>query len=397
MKLAKWPVHVLVGVVVPAHLLMAATGGDGPDDPCPRKAQRSFDLGEVVVVKDGKPPCRLVFRETGLRLVAVSDGSRPDPGRTVLRDSKGLFYSANARGFGSVISVWDEKGGYLRSFGGGGEGPGEFSENGIVNLFLDGRDNLHVRDGGLSWSVFSPRQEFLRRVSAVLMGGSMGRTVILREGTALTSGRGDHDGANYFHLVDSAGTLRRSFGPVEDAVSRSGRSGRSLRRRIAYGGGDTFWAGPTSGGAHAYLLEEWGIDGRLRRAFRRDAPWYEWRGEERTSASVVQLHVFETDLLFVAVYLPSGAMAEAYAEARKQGRLRPTTEERLALAEVVLEVIDVRSGELLASERHKAAKVREEVPQAFFGGGRLGYTYKEEGAEGGLPSVEIVALELAAR
>ena len=93
---------------------------------CARKAERSVPVGSVTDIADGEPPCRIEFRATGIRLEAVADGSRPDPGRTVLVHSDGRFISANAVGWDGVISVWDSRGEHLRSFGRVGEGPGEF-------------------------------------------------------------------------------------------------------------------------------------------------------------------------------------------------------------------------------------------------------------------------------
>ena len=73
-----------------AFALLCLAGGCGGDpEPgsdtagdldCARKPARTFEKSAVIDV-DGDPPCRLVFRKTGVRLTAVADGSRPDPGR----------------------------------------------------------------------------------------------------------------------------------------------------------------------------------------------------------------------------------------------------------------------------------------------------------------------------
>ena len=263
----------------------------------------------------------------------------------VLRDSKGRFYSANARGWDAVISVWNPRGEYVTSFGGPGEGPGELSARGGLSLFIDDADRLHVRDGSPAWSVFSPEHEFLRRVPAQVMGGFRRTTVILDNGMALTSNDGYmSDRTRYFRLADSAGALRRTLGPVEDQMSRSGVS---LERALAYGGGDTFWVGPALSDTRGYLLEEWGIDGVLRRAFRRDVSWFEWRDESRR-VGVSQLHIDESGLLYVLVFRPT----KEYAEAMKRTE-RLSREERSALSEAVIEMIDTRTGELLASEAYR--------------------------------------------
>ena len=308
----------------------------------------------------------------------------------VVRDSKGRFYSANASGWGGVISVWSARGEYVTSVGRAGEGPGELSDLGGLNIFIDGQDRLHVRDGSLAWSVFSPQHEFLRRVPSRAMGGFQRTTVILDNGMALTSNDGYADRTWYFHVVDSAGTLNRTFEPVGDALSRSRIS---LWRTLAYAGGDTFWAGPALGDPRGYLLEEWGIDGQLRRAFRRDASWFDPRDEEMRVA-VEHLHIDDSGLLYVIVIRATAEFAEAMNRARRQGQ-RLTREERSALTEAVVEMIDTRTGKVLASEVYPVSEAREVIPTQLFRGLKQGAVYRE--GTDGLPFVDIVSVELQAR
>lgn len=366
--------------------------------PCPRQPQRAFQAGSVIEIKDRRPPCQIEFRETGIRLEAVADGSRPDPGQTLLVDSNGRFISANAPGWGAVISLWDSRGTYLSSFGREGEGPGELSGRGALSLFMDGRDNLHVRHGFSGWSVFSPRQEFVGSLPRNKVGGGTWTTVILDDGSVLDSeGRGP-DSEHFFRMTDSTGSVTRTFGPVVD-----GSSGRGPRR-ISHAGGDTFWAGPGEDGADAYVLEEWGVDGTLRRTLRRDVSWYRWRGNRDVSPQVVQLQITHSGLLYVLVFRPTEEYVEEYEKARRGERhgigVDPADmeeeEERMdALMELVIEVIDTRSGELLASDVYGASEARGIVPWGLFRGSLRGYRYRE--GVGGLPFVEIVRVELVAR
>ena len=383
----------LVAALVFSLPPVLATGGEEGahrHSPCPRKAPRDFARGTVTKIEDEKPPCRLIFRETGVRLEAVTDGSRPDPGRNAVVDSDGRFYSTNAPGFRSVISVWDPGGEYVTSFGGVGEGPGEFSSNGALMLFTDGENNLHVRDGGPSWSVFSPDHEFIRRVPATVMGGySPKKTIILDAGMALTSNDGRRsDTTAYFFLVDSAGALHRTLGPVKGAPARSRHA---FERYLAYGGGDTFWASALDEDPDGYVLEEWGADGALRRALRRNVSWYAWRGERLSSTGVVLLHIGENGLLFVAAWRPS----EEYIQAVKKDR--PPTAREESTVEIVFEMIDTRSGELLASEAYRLKRARELLSAPLRGDRRAMRAYRYQEGEDGLPFVDILALELVAR
>ena len=309
----------------------------------------------------------------------------------VVRDSKGRFYSANARGWGGVISVWNARGEYVTSVGRAGEGPGELTDRGRLSIFIDGDDRLHVRDGGFNWSVFSPEHEFLGRVPAQVMVGLQRTTVILDNGMALTSTDGYmSDRSRYFHLVRSAGDLFRTFGPVEEKVSRSDVS---LVRTLGYGGGDTFWVGPALGDPRGYLIEEWGIDGTLRRAFRRDVSWFDPRDEDRRVA-VESLHIDDSGLLYVVVARATEEYAEVMKRARSQGR-RVSREERSELTEAVVEMIDTRTGELLASEVYPYSIARASIPPQLFRDVKQGAVYKE--GPDGLPFVDIVSVELEAR
>ena len=388
--------HLTATLVCCTGLAVATPGHGWQSRPssCPRAPEQSVPVGSVTGIQDRAPPCRIEFRETGIRLEATADGSRPDPGMTVVVDSNGRFFTSDAPGWRAIISVWDSRGAYLSHFGGEGEGPGELSARGGVRLFIDNRDNLHVRDGSYGWSVFSPEQEFLRRVASNMMGGLPWRTVILDDGSALASDGLVSEG-HYFRVTDSAGALARTFGPVGD------RSSGSRGRPISHAGGDTFWAGPGQLGSDAYVMEEWGIDGTLRRALRRDVSWYQWDGAEEHAPRVTQIHITRGGLLYAVVWRPTDEYVRERARVARSGgavdfRELEEQEERMdELTELVLEVIDTRSGRLLASDTYRTSDLREILPWGLFRGSLQGYRYKEN--EGGLPFVEIVTLELVAR
>lgn len=388
--------------------LAAPARSDQPRQvPCQRPEPRAFAPGEVVEIPDLGAPCRLEVRDTGVQLLALVDGSRPDPGIQVRRDGRGRFYSAGAFGFGNVITLWDDTGRFLKSLGREGDGPGEFSDRGMITIFVDHEDRLHVRDGGFRWSVFSPEQEFLRSVS-VPLASFQGGTAVLDIGLALTRSR---DGENYFQIVDSAGATHRAFG----AIPRNLRPTRvDMERDISYVGGDSFWAGPIAGSPDGYQLEEWGIDGELRRVFRRTVDWFPSRDPTRLAEGdppptrVTLLHVDDSGLLYVYGLGPTGHWRSPAALGRA-----PTEEEMDRMAHLFLEVIDTKSGRLLASERNLArTQFLARFPHQFFRGSNEGYRYKqgdtygfswsprdprEDDPEDLLPSVEIVSVELVAR
>lgn len=258
---------------------------------------------------------------------------------------------------------------------------------GMLNLFVDGRDNVHVMDGAFIWSVFSPEHAFLRSTNSYAVTGFGVNTAILDDGSVLTS-ESARARSHYFRVVDTAGAVQRTF----EAVEGSGIDWEL--RAISYAGGDTFWAAPPYVGGDAYVLEEWGTDGTLRRAIQRDAPWFRWSEYGEISPAVAGLHITHDGLLYVMVRRPTAEYRREFRRAQRRGEQVPR-EARDGLTEVLFEVIDIRSGELLASELHPASLAREFVPRYLFRGSLMGYRHKE--GEGGLPFVEIVSVKLLPR
>ena len=106
------------------------------------------------------------------------------------------------------------------------------------------------------------------------------------------------------------------------------------------------------------------------------------------------MHFARNGLLYVLAWRPTDEYLKEYERTRTRGEhmLADRPEALAELAEYVVEVIDTRSGELLASEVYPQPQLNEVVPRYLFGGSLVGYRYKE--GEDGLPFVEIVTLEL---
>ena len=389
-----------IAFIAPLFVLAIASRGvtaQTQHEPCPRSAPRSFPVGSVTVVAEREAPCRVVFRPTGVRLESVVDGSRPDPGNRVVRDGRGRHYSANARGFLTNISVWGPGGDFLTRIGGTGEGPGEFPGTGsILAIYVDGHDQLHVWAPG-SWSVFSAEQEFLRRfqVPNPKLLNREPLSAVLDDGTVLTGSGRDSDGKNHFRVVQPDGTLLRSFGPVDPEIDWD--EYQPPEKLISYGGGDSFWAAanrPLTDDWEGWVAEEWTLDGELRWVIRRRIPGYEmFEANGNVSGATPFLHADDhAGLLFVA-----------FAELTRQGRERAkdpariTPEERRdGLFTVRIEMLDLRSGALLASDVYPVDEELQTImPWGTFRGAMEGYVYRE--TEAGLPVVEIVAMELVAK
>ena len=374
-------------------------GGDGglpqARAECSRGSPGAFPGGGVIELEDVVPPCEVQFRKTGVRLMPTEDGSRPDPGFIVAMDGRGRFYSTDARGWAGVVAVWDERGDYLTSFGREGEGPGEF--RGRMGLYVDRDDRLYVNDGQ-DWSIFSPEHDFLGRASLPGFWESWDQKymVVLDDGMILSGGFGG--GGHHFRVGDPReGRSLRTFGPLErDASAYPGEPNRS----VAYAGGTTFWAGPADGDPNGYVLEERTLDGELRRAIRRRAPWYEAGGSHETAPRTT-VHLDDGGLLYVRIDIVSEEAHEAIMDYMEERAATGVDDEELAEVvfeetEIVVEIIDTRSGRLLASDhRQTAAALRAGIPLGLFHASMLGYS-PVLGDEG-LRFVEIVEVSLAAK
>ncbi len=392
--------HWVFAVVVMCAVPVSITAQHRKTAPCPRGPVRVYEDVRAVT---NESACRIVFRPTGVRLTAVGDGSRPDPGRLVVKDGRGRYYSANADGWGPVVSVWGADGKYLSSFGETGDGPGEFTGGSNLLLLVDSGDSLHVVDLS-NWSVFSPDHRYVRRAPSRLIGRDRQTTVILYNGKVLAGEGYGSPGEHYFRVVDQKGSLARAFGTAQEGTG-GGHYGHD--RSIAYlAGHRTFWAGPSWEGSNAYVLEEWEVEGAgstdgpsITRSIHRQAPWFKWMGDKYSSPMVRSLHVTEDGLLYVQLWRPTSKYVEAIKRfkdrAEHGGGWTAAMEEMDELAEsltnIIVEVIDVNAGELLASATYPMGEAMQGdplLPQGFFRNELTGYVYHV--GEDGLPYVEII-------
>lgn len=378
------------------HAQISTPGGQ-----CHRPGDAAFRPGAVIEVRDvPSASCVIVLRETNILLRADPTGARPDPGPTVVRDGRGRYYTTNASGFPATINLWNEEGQYVSTFGRPGDGPGEFTARGDLNIHVDVHDRVHVRDGAPNWSVFSPDQEFLWRTSAALMGGNRGATAVLDDGTVLTSQYLPSHQAHYFRVVDSTGVVQRAIAPIDPQLV----SMPYIERPIAYASGATFWAGPPTVdgyGPDGYLLQEWTVSGELVRSIRRNAPWFpvSWPRPARQSeggsmprppTQVAALHVDDTGLLLVFIPGPS----EQWRSMTYREFSQLEEEERNAMFQVVVDVIDTRAGVLLASQRYSGAEARETL-EGLIPNSRFAAAYRI--GNDLLPTIQILEYDLVSR
>ena len=415
----------LVGLSLAACAEGAAPPAGSEASPCPSSGEYSY---ERVAIQDvtNEAACRLVFRSTGVRLTGVADGSRPDPGRVVVKDGRGRYYSTAADGWESRISVWSGDGAYLTSFGRAGEGPGEFMTGESLALFVGAGDSLHVLDSS-DWIVFSPEHEFVRQFPARQVGSAdalwENETFLLYyDGRIVASSPHPSTSAAYFRIVNPDGSLDGTFGTLEEGTGTAGHYGHD--RSMAYFTGNKyFWAAPSLEGAGEYVLEEWDVVGaegipeearrpEMIRSLRRHQPWFAWTGDRNSSPVVRSLHAAVDGsrfLLVVQVWRPTQEYAEAMARYERimreggGGEWTPELDQEMSalaaeLTHAVIEVIDVGSARLLASDAYPVGEVMQGnplLPQRFFRDELTGYVYRV--GEDGLPEVEIVEGVLVAK
>ena len=220
-------------------------------------------------------------------------------------------------------------------------------------------------------------------------------TVFLDNGELLTSDPYQSDRRNFFRVLNADGALDRSFGPVNEEMARDPEW--PLGRMIAYTGGDSFWATPALDGDEEYVIEEWGTNGEWRRALRGRAPWWVWGSDGMPvgGIGVLQFNIDDDeDLLYIIYQRLTAEGLRIMKQAMRADEPFPR-DKRYTETEAVIQMIDLRSGELLASEVHRVSEAMTFMPRALFPGKMMGFIPREGPA--GLPFVEIVAVELEAK
>ena len=298
-------------------------GGCGAEQEDPDGVQR-------VVLDQVEYPCELVFEPTGVVVESDSAGAYPDPMPGLSRSRDGRLYAYTRLG-GEIVRFGPD-GRYQRTIGRVGEGPGEMGNG--VSARVAG-DTLHVLDPALGrWNRFTLEGEFLSSGSSIhFRNMTPGNYEIVGRDSLLTSRSAANDGYQ-FHLVDSEGEVIRAFGAL---------TGEPLPNRgtIALGSAATFWVAPYQGEGE-YVLQEWSYEGRLLRRLERRVSWFErvLQGESELDESGRQR--------FPVIMHPFAGAEGQLLVVTFVSELDLTNGK---LLEVWYEVIDPRTGTVLASRR----------------------------------------------
>ena len=337
---------------------------------CRRPGERHFEAGDTVVVDqvDGYP-CRIELVETGPVLVSNLEGSVPDPGTIVLADSRGRIYT-DVLGMSRTIAVWDSAGRFERSFGQEGDGPREFEQYGVFDLFVDREDNLHVFSGLGQWTVLSAESEWLsrtQRMPRILMQGRSNPMVMPRGEIVMSPGNLlDRRPLQGFAVLTAQGEVLRTFGEYPE-YGGWGNWASHARHPIAVADEDHFWAGPSLIRSE-YLVEKRALDGQLTLVVRRQVPWFPDEeppvfADERPNVppeppsepphpSLRALNADTTGLLVTYTQVPTEDWVEIIG--RCVSPLDEPPEDYRNAYSAYIEIIDTRAGVVLAS-RHLAS------------------------------------------
>jgi hypothetical protein len=320
------------------------------------EAQQVVRLGE-------RPSCA----ECRVRLEPVVRlGSLDPPGDVanvarLARDARGNYYATNQFEPGR-IRVFGPDGSYRATLGRIGSGPGEFQQQAMA-FVVD--DSLRVFDyGNGRQSVFDAELNFVRSTNNAPVPLDFIRVESRVLLTALN--RAPDAAGRPVHEFDLAtGRVVRSLG--EPAREPTPQGMADARRVIAAGRGETFWAAAR----REYSIEQWGLDGTLRRRLVRAVDWFPPfrpgtpQYEQPPQGSIQAVREDADGLLWVLTSVPAREWRQAYERSTQTGPHGPVPIVPL-LYDTVIDVIDPATGQIVTTAR-TPAYLRGFVGEDVFG------------------------------
>lgn len=271
-------------------------------------------------------------------VLSPAAGAEFQMGAQVVRDSRGWYY-ANRLMNPATIAVFDGNGRLRHTFGNRGGGPGEL--DGAERLFVSPGDSLFVVDRSNQVTVFSPDHRFIRsfrpRVSIVGMAFAPdGRLVI----------------SNYEPLSLPALVLTGRDGQSPTALGSRSSERDERPRLLAHGDSGAVWAAFRD----RYRIELLDVPGGWRRTIERRLPWFgpePDRRRETAARGAIRDYAYNPHTGTLSVLLSRTRQdfkPPAAGPAGGEGRpVRLSAEQLRARFDLFLEVLDARSGQLLAA------------------------------------------------
>ena len=311
----------------------------------------------VVVVPDA-PACATC----SLTVSAVVElGEREGPGivaqlnapyalARVVRSNDGDYYVSGHLGDGQLLR-FSPDGVFQDAIGRRGEGPGEYD---LPILMGGSADDMTILDPS------SSRLTTIRggEVSTWGLPFRSGGFAVLRDGRHVYnafSSESDRMG-HPLHVYDAASRrITSSFGDEGARGPRMDTGLPALRRRVAAAEDGNIWA---ARGNH-YRIDKWSPDGDHIARIERDAPWFrpweEWPGvdyEVRPLPAIVGVRDWGDGLLMVVVRLADAnwrPIRPTLVPLPGHETIEPSQREELY--DTVIEILDTRSGKVLARTR----------------------------------------------
>jgi hypothetical protein len=240
----------------------------------------------------------------------------------VERDSRGFFYAIVPLWRNHELIVYAPDGRIERTIGRRGSGPGEFAIA-TVDHFVGRGDTLYVAHDRNRLSVFDSAGKWIRSVQLEPPGDQEKRIVaVSKDSYVLNVGHQRPDLVGRpLHIYDRAGKHQRAFGPyglaAASALSDAGRKlglGVSVTRHAAVASDGSYWL---LEGA-VYRLEHVDSTGRIIRVIGVESP-QDWRGELFMTPEEYVLH-FEQS---VRVAQPASPDRGAPRQTERRSRAAP--------------------------------------------------------------------------
>ncbi|MGH8437331.1 MAG: hypothetical protein ACRERX_23370 [Pseudomonas sp.] len=154
------------------------------------------------------------------------------------------------------------------------------------------------------------------------------------------------------HILNADGTVAQSFGATQPELDPTNRY--KTWRTLAIGRTGDIWAARVN----EYVIERWTTDGRLLTVVRRNAawfkPWTNYEGPESVVRPPDYLRAIWEDsagLLWVAISVPDAQWKRTNFKAREGDMIPMPRADNDSYYDTIVEVLDVSSGELIATQR----------------------------------------------
>lgn len=284
------------------------------------------------------------------------------------------------------VKFFSPSGEWIRTVGREGEGPGEFSYAWVIHVLPN--DGLAILDAfQRRLTTFGPD---LRVASISTIPVSPVSVAFVGDSGIVVCAQSSHPEqvGLPLHLVAADGTLRRSFGA--DPPIRDWGNHDKVSRSVAPAGPDEVWVGFKT----EYRIERWNLSGTRTATFAREVPWFQPHDDiglprDRSlppNPSILALRQDSAGRLWVAIRIPDEHWEEAFEPGRDPyGRERPMVKDWNRYYDTMLEVIDPRTGTVVAAKRH---------PRAAWGLTRDGHLITHVFSEEGTPFVEVLEARL---